>query len=247
MKNSTKILAVLLISILLSSCASKYVTPGSDVKISTLADEDISKILQNKPSAEFPATIAVARIQAPNYSNYQYRNYRNNEGYVNKNFSMILTRDADEEKVFEEIGKLKGIKQVSPFNRLLLPYDYKTIKDLRLAAAKMKAQMLLVYTFDSQFSIDTKNYGPQNAFALGYLKNKDVKVRTTCSAALFDVQTEYLYGLSEATAENSKKSNAWKKEDEVDNLRIETEKASFKKLGVELEKMWNGVLEEYQK
>lgn len=247
MKTSTKFLAFLLIVILVSSCATQYVTPGSDVKISTLADEDISKVLQNKPSAEFPVNIAVARIQAPNYTNYQYRNFTNSEPSVNRNYSMILTRDADEEKIFEDLSKLKDIIQISPFNRLLLPYDYKSIKDLRLAAAKMKAQMLLVYTFDSQFYIDTKNYGPQNVFALGYLKNKEVKVRTTCSAALFDVQTEYLYGLSEANAENSKKSNAWKKQDEVDNLRVETEKESFKRLGVELEKMWNDVLKEYKK
>lgn len=82
----------------------------------------------------------------------------------------------------------------------------------------------MVYTFDSQFSIDNKNYGPQNVFSLGYLKNKNVKVRTTASVALFDVQTEYLYGLAEVTAEQSKTSNVWKKENEVDYLRIETEK-----------------------
>ena len=118
---------------------------------------------------------------------------------------------------------------------------------MRLAAAKMKAQMLLVYTFDTEFSIDAKNYGPQNVFALGYLKNKEVEVRTTSSAALFDVQTEYLYGLSEATAEKTKKSNIWKENQEVDNLRIEAEKESFSNLAKEIEKMWNEVYNEYQK
>ena len=240
-----KLLALSLIFTILSSCATKYVTPGGDVKISALADEDISKALSNKPSAEFPVTIAVARIQAPKYTNNRY-SYRNSEP-TNGNFSMILTREVDEEKQIQEIGKLKGIKQISPFNRLLLPYNYNSIKDLRLAAAKMKAQMLLVYTFDTEFSIDAKNYGPQNVFSLGYLKNKNVKVRTTASAALFDVQTEYLYGIAEASAEQTKTSNAWKKQDEVDNLRIETEKESFKKLTSQIKEMWNGVVEEYKK
>ena len=64
---------------------------------------------------------------------------------------------------------------------------------------------------------------------------------------MFDVQTEYLYGLAEASAEQTKTSNAWKKQDEVDNLRIETEKESFKKLTSQIKEMWNGVVEEYKK
>ena len=240
----TTISTLFLIVFLLNSCATKYTTPGSEVKISALADEDIAKVLTNKPSAEFPVKIAVARIQAPNYSNFLYNR---RQEVPNGNFSMILTREPNEENTIKELAKLKGIKQISPFNRLLLPYNYQTIKDLRLAAAKMKAQMLLVYTFDTEFSVDAKNYGPQNVFALGYLKNKELKVRTTSSVALFDVQTEYLYGLAEATAEKTKKSNIWKENQEVDNLRIESEKESFENLSKEIEKMWKEVYDEYNK
>ncbi len=239
-----KILSLSLLLAIFSSCSTKYVTPGDDVNISQLADEDIAKILSNKPTSEFPVSIAVARIQAPTYTNY---NNPRDKSYGNGNFTMILTREADEEKQIQEIAKLKGIKQMSPFNRLLLPYNYSSIKDLRLAAAKMKAQMLLVYTFDTEFSVDAKNYGPQNAFTLGYLKNKDVKVRTTSSAALFDVQTEYLYGLAEATEEVQKNSNIWKQSQDVDNLRVESEKKSFEKLSKEIGKMWEDVYQEYHK
>lgn len=227
------------------SCSPKYVTPGNTVKISALADEDIAKILSNKPASEFPVNIAIARIQSPDYSNYRYRYAYNPQPQAK--FSMVLTRDAAEEEAFENLSKMEGVKQASPFNRLLLPYNYTSVKDLRLAAAKMKAQMLLVYTFDTRFTVDTKNYGPQNVIALGYLKNKEVKVTTTASVALYDVQTEYLYGLAEATGSETKKANAWKKLDEVDNLRLQTEKKSFDKLMVEIQKMWKGVMEEYAK
>lgn len=231
-----------IIMAIITSCTN-YVTPGSAVKISELADEDISKLLSNKPASEFPVNIAVARIQHPQYTSYNYQ--RNQYSQSQGNFSLILTRDAEEDQAFQKLSDLNGVKQASPFNRLLLPYNYKSIKDLRLAAAKMKAQMLMVYTFDTEFTIDTKNYGPQNAFSLGYLKNKDVKVTTTASVALFDVQTEYLYGLAEATSDEHKKSNAWKKGDEVDNLRIATEKKAFDKLMGEIEKLWDGVMQEY--
>jgi hypothetical protein len=236
---------LLLLIVSAASCSPKYVTPGSDVKISELADADISKLLANKPAAEFPVNIAVVRLQSPTYTSYRYRS-----SYAPQpldKFSMILTRDAEEEEAFAKLAKMEGVKQASPFNRLLLPYTYNSIKDLRMAAAKMKAQMLLVYTFDTQFFVDTKNYGPQNIIALGYLKNKEVKAVTTASVALFDVQTEYLYGLAEATAHQKRKANAWKKLDEVDNLRMETEKESFNSLVGEIEKMWKGVMQEYAK
>lgn len=227
------------------SCSNKYVTPGGSVNISELADEDIARLLEKQPTAVFPVNIAIARVQAPKYTSYtqQTRGYEEPQG----SFSMILTRDVEEEEAFEKLVKLDGVKQASPFNRLLLPYNYKSIKDLRLAAAKMKAHILLVYTFDTEYIIDTKNYGPQNALAMGYLKNKEVKVVTTASAALFDVQTEYLYGLAEATSKASKKANAWKKEDEVDALRVQTEKGSFNNLIAEIEKVWQDIHKEYAK
>ncbi|MEP7377376.1 MAG: hypothetical protein ABI675_28495 [Chitinophagaceae bacterium] len=236
-------LIFLVIVIFVVTSCGHYVTPGSAVKISELADEDISKLLSNKPASDFPVNIAVARIQHPQYKSYSYQ--RNLYSEQQGNFSLILTRNAEEDEAFQKLSEFNGVKQASPFNRLLLPYSYKSIKDLRLAAAKMKAQMLMVYTFDTEFTIDTKNYGPQNVLSLGYLKNKDVKVTTTASVALFDVQTEYLYGLAEATSSENKKSNAWKKEDQVDNLRIDTEKKAFEKLMGEIEKMWTGVVQEY--
>lgn len=235
---------LVLVSFFLASCAAKYTTPGGSVNISELADEDIAKILSNKPAAQFPVNVAIARIQSPRYTALGY----SRAVYANPSasYSMVLTRDAVEEEVYENWSKLEGIESASPFNRLLLPYQYKTIKDLRLAAAKMKAGMLIVYTFDTEYVIDTKNFGPQNAISLGYLKNKEVKVVTTASAAVFDVQTEYLYGLTEATARKVKKSNAWKKQEEVDALREDTEREAFMGLSKKIEELWGDILEEYR-
>ncbi len=227
----------------LCACGTSYTTPGASVNISEQADEEVAKVLNTEPTTTFPARIAIARIQSPNYTNYKnkkYSPYRSNNGY-----SMVLTREVQEDEVFRQINDWDGVAVASPFNRLLLPYEYKTIKDLRIAAAKMKAQMLLVYTFDTQYIVDTKNFGPQNVIALGYLKNKEVKVVTTASAALFDVQTEYLYGLAEETASETKKSNAWKKVEELDALRLNTEATAFQGLVKNVASMWEEVLKEY--
>ena len=88
---------------------------------------------------------------------------------------------------------------------------------------------------------------PFSIYSPNALRVKEVKVRTTSSAALFDVQTEYLYGLAEATEEVEKKSNIWKENQDVDQLRLDSEKKSFEKLSKEIEKIWDGIYQEYNK
>ena len=80
------ILVAIVTAIIITSCG-HYVTPGGAVQISELADEDISKLLSNKPASEFPVNIAVARIQHPQYTSHKYQDnqYTEQQG----NFSMI--------------------------------------------------------------------------------------------------------------------------------------------------------------
>ncbi|MFB2802484.1 hypothetical protein [Shewanella seohaensis] len=68
---------------------------------------------------------------------------------------------------------------------------------------------------------------------------------TTVSAALFDVRTEYLYGLAESTAKESRNASVWSTSDAVDDLRRVTEKQAFLQLIPEIEKTWAGVIAEY--
>ena len=81
--------------------------------------------------------------------------------------------------------------------------------------------------------------------SLGFLKNKEVTVTTTVSAAVFDVRTEYLFGLAEATAKETKNASVWSTSDAVDDLRVTTEKQGFQKLLPEIEKTWSGIIEQY--
>src|SRR5689334_21271556 len=86
-----------------SYCSLKYVTPGSDVKISSLADEDISKLLANKPASDFPVNIAIARIQHPQYTSYSYHRDHASGNAPGQNFSLILTRDAGEDEGLKKL------------------------------------------------------------------------------------------------------------------------------------------------
>ncbi|WP_339074950.1 hypothetical protein [Teredinibacter turnerae] len=120
-----------------------------------------------------------------------------------------------------------------------------SIKSLRESAARLKADVLLIYTFDTSFHVGGQSYVPLSAISLVFLKNKEVTVTTTVSAALFDVRTESLFCLSEATAKESNNSSVWSTSAEVDDMRVSTEKLAFEQLIPEVEKTWSAILKQY--
>jgi hypothetical protein len=229
---------MLSLAIILSGCAS-YTTPGGSVQLSQLADADINELMSKKPAASFPANISVARVQAPGYQSYKVSSFGTGR------YSVITTREVESEDDFIRLSKLPQLAGIAPLNRILLPVDLDSVKALREASARLKADILLIYTFDTTFHAGEQKFAPLNVISLGFLKNKQVTVTTTVSAAFFDVRTEYLYGLSEATAQDIKSASVWSTSDAVDDLRVTTEKAAFQKLVPEIEKTWLGIVSQY--
>ena len=230
--------ATLLILFVLGGCAS-YTTPGGSVQLSELADTDINELMSKEPAANFPANISVARIQAPGYESYKLNSFGTGR------YSVVTTREVETEEDFKRLADLPEVAGIAPLNRILLPSNLDSIKSLREVSARLKADILLIYTFDTSFHAGEQKFAPLNVISLGFLKNKEVTVTTTVSAAFFDVRTEYLFGLSEATARESKKSSVWSTSDAVDDMRVTTEQAAFQKLIPEMEATWSGIVSQY--
>src|SRR5690242_8419740 len=78
---------------------STYVTPGGGAKLADLSQTswDIEKALARKPAAAFPARLAMVRVQASGYRSY------GNQGYGTGKYSIVTTRDIEEEKDFDRI------------------------------------------------------------------------------------------------------------------------------------------------
>lgn len=224
--------------LVLVGCAS-YTTPGGGVRLGQLADSDINELMAKQPAATFPANIAVARVQAPGYQSYKVSSFGTGR------YSVVTTREVETEEDFERLSKLPDVAGIAPLNRILLPSYLDSVKALREASARLRADILLIYTFDTTFHAGEQKFAPLNVISLGFLKNKKVTVTTTASAALFDVRTEYLYGLSEATAMESKQASVWSTSDAVDDLRVSTEKEAFHNLLLEIEKTWSGIRAQY--
>lgn len=231
-------LAMLGALLILGGCAS-YTTPGGSVQLSSLAESDINLLMSKEPAAVFPANISVARIQAPGYLSYRVSSFGTGR------YSVVTTREVETETDFARLAKMPQVSGIAPLNRILLPENLDSIKSLREAAARLKADILLIYTFDTSFHAGEQQFAPLNVVSLGFLKNKEISVTTTVSAAFFDVRTEYLYGLAESTAKETGNASVWGTSEAVDDLRVITEKTAFTQLIPEIEKAWAGIISQY--
>lgn len=223
---------------LISGCAT-YTTPGAGVNIGNLAaaDEDIAEIMSREPTAPFPARIALARVQANGYYS------ASNSCYGRGQYCIVTARDVEHESDFEALAGLPMVAGVAPLNRILVPETLGSIRELRVAAAKLKTDILLVYTFDTRFNVDSTDIGPLQLVSLGFFRNKKAHVTTTASAALFDVRSGFTYGVAEATATAQQSASVWSTEEAIEKARVQTEGESFQSLTREVEKLWKSVVE----
>lgn len=234
---------LVLLPLVINGCHQSYVTPGGPVQLDsfTAPDEDIRERLLRQPAAPFPARIAIVRVQGPDYRSYT------NDSYGTGNFSVVTTRDVETDEDFERLTRLPMVAGLAPINRLLLPRKLMSEYDLRRAAATVKADLLLIYTFDTQFRLDEKDVGPLRLVSLGMLPTKEAVITTTASAVFCDVRSGFVYGLAEATAKDKGIASEWTTNDAVDRCRRRAEEKAFKALVEEVEKTWKGVVEEHVK
>ncbi len=225
---------------IITGCAT-YQTPGAGVNIPNLSksDADIRDLFNVEPAAPFPARIAIARVQASGYSS------RSNQCYGSGQFCVVTTRDIEPEDSFKRIETLPQVAGLASMNRLLLPSKLENTKDIRRASATLKTDVLILYSLDTGFNVESTDIGPLALISLGFLPNKNAKVTTTASAAIIDVRTGFIYGVAEATAIEEQRATFWSSSDAIDAARRKAETNAFQKLVGEIEKLWGGVLKEY--
>lgn len=228
---------------LLSGCVA-YIAPGARADLKGLAPADIEAGFAVQPSKPFPATIAAVRLQSSAYSNF---NLRQKGGLYNVGkYSVITTREVEDATQVERLTRLPQVTELVGLNRLVLPTRIDSEKDLRLAASRLQADLLLLYTFDTAF------YGsdaakPLTVITLGLSPTRKVRVTTTASAVLMDTRTGFLYGVFETSNGRDTWSTSWGTKEAADLARRENEKAAFQTLVDEIVKAWPALTERYGK
>jgi hypothetical protein len=221
--------------LLLVACATSYRTPGSGVSIPQITTPSVAEGLARQPAANFPAHLAVVRVQGAGYVS------PTNYGYGGGNFSVVTARDVETEADFTRLAALPGVAGVGALNRLLLSEHLNNADDLRMAAAQLHADIVLLYTIDTRFRTDTTQIGPLQLVSLGFFPNKKAVVASTCAAAFIDTRTGYVYGVTESTANEQQRSDLWNKEEAIENARARAEGAAFRAAMTDIEKLWNSI------
>jgi hypothetical protein len=224
--------------ILVSGCAS-YVTPGGPARLDQINRADIAEAASRRPTVQFPARLAVIRIQARDYKSYS------TEGYGTGQFSAVTTQELLTDERMQDVLNWPSVAAVVPVTRLTIPSRLNSVDDLRVAGAQVQADILVVYTIDTSFRVQGKGYGPLTAISLGIIPDRDAHVTATASAVMVDVRSGFIYGVAEATASKSGLTNAWESSTTVDRKRIQAEEESFEKLMDQMAKTWAGIVKQH--
>ena len=238
------ILTLMIPVLWLPGCGNHYVTPPGGVTLASIApanahDGEIGTYYDARPASGFPASIAIARVQGPGYST------NTNQGYGSGRYTIVTARDIETNEAIADMQALPMIQGVAPLGRLLVPEYMESIEDLRAPAARLRADMMLIYSVDTTFAIDGKSLGPASLLSLGFLPNKTARVTATVAGVLVDVRTGYVYGTTEASATESHRASVWSTAMIVDSARISAEKEAFTDFVDEFAHLWAGVVNTY--
>jgi hypothetical protein len=235
---------LLLLTAFLSGCASSYATPGRGAEMQLfgaakdqISDSSVVHVIDRRPLASLPTSIAFVRVQAPGYSS------ENVQSWGRGAYSIITEREIqNEDTVLADLrAKLPKVKGFAPISRLLLPEEMRSDLELRQAAAALHADMVLIYTLDTSFRVQDVA-APLSVITLGLSPNQVAHVTCTASAVLLDTRNGYVYGIAEATEQQDQLASAWTSDVAVDQTRRRVEGKAFAKLGTQLEETWKGVV-----
>lgn len=227
----------------LVGCAS-YIPPGAKADLQAFAPASIQEGFAAKPTSPFPASIAFVRVQGPAYTNYRLQQMGG--AYGSGRYTVVTTREVEEEAQLERIAKLPQVAGVTGVNRMLLPPKLDGDREIREAAARLHADLVFVYTFDTVF-FESDLAKPLTIITLGLSPTSKVAVTTTVSGLLLDTRTGYVYSTYETTTKADTRSTSWGSRDAADEARRNNERAAFAQMVEEFATTWPRLLERYGK
>jgi hypothetical protein len=234
--------ALILLATFFAGC-STYIAPSGRADLASLSSASHVSIRESfaaKPAAQFPAHIAAARIQASGYRSYSTE--RQGGVFGEGRYSVITVQELDEPATLQTLSSLPQIGGFIHLSRLLLPPKLQSDVELREAAARLKADMLLLYTFDTSFH-DNDASVALNVITLGLSPTRKIFVHVTGSALLLDTRTGFIHAALESSEHRELRTNAWESRDTADRARQSAEAAAFRSLLEQFQKNWPQIVD----
>lgn len=227
----------------LAGC-STYIPPGAKADLQAFAPPSIQEGFAAKPTNPFPASIAAVRVQSPSYTNYYID--QNGGRHGSGRYSVITTREVEEQSQFDRVTALPQVAGLVALNRMLLPAHLEGDREIREAASRLQADLVFLYTFDTVF-YDTDAAKPLTVITLGLSPTRKISAVTTVSGLLLDTRTGYVYSAYEVTEREATIATSWGSRDTADETRRKTERRAFGKLVDELVASWPKLLQRHEK
>jgi hypothetical protein len=225
--------------VLFCTGCSSYVTPGGAADLDQINRVKLIDGSPRQPAPQLPANFAVVRVQAAAYKSYAA------QGFGSGRFSVITAREAPSPEQLQLIAKWPAVDNAALLNASWLPEKFESIDDLRGAAAKMQADVLLVYTVETTFKLHGQAVPPEGSIALGDKASAPATVSAVASAALVDVRTGYVYGRAEAPA-SADVTDVLKARDALEARRLDVEHDALAQLMMKAGKTWADIAQQYQ-
>ena len=221
-----------------------YIPPSGRADLRAISSFTMQESFAAKPAAVFPASIAAVRVQAPRYRSY----FTEREGgvYGDGRYCVITVKEVEDDSDLDGISRMPDVGGLISISRLLLPQTLKSDRELREAAARLKADMLLLYTFDTSFHNNDESVA-LNVITLGLSPTRRVFVHVAASALVIDTRTGFIYAALESNEKRDVRTNAWESRETADRARRDAEKAAFKTLAGEFEKNWSKIVDRAKK
>jgi len=245
-----RITCALILLGLLAGCQTHVVAPmGADMSVFGMppdentrraqTDYEIEKTLELAPLARFPATIAIVRVQSAASASRSH-----GVSYGSGAYQIELTPTVETDAHLRQVDRLNQVHGAVRLNRLVIGERCRTNKDLRAAAARLHADLLLVYTINTEWAIDN-DAEPLDAITFGFSKYKNVTVTSTATALLLGTHNGYIYATAEVARDKRYKDNAWRNSEQIEEAKETLEQQAFDGLVESFVKAWPGVVDAY--
>ena len=220
----------------------RYTTPGDRAGFISPDRPEITQGFSSKPAAQFPAYVAAVRVQSSGYRGFGLNPA---EVHGTGRYSVMLVRDVERPEDIQRMQSMPQVAGLISLSRLLLPTQLDSIAVLRSAAAQLKADTLLIYTFDTVF-VNTDTSKAVTELSLGLAPTIELRLASTASALLVGVRTGFVYGAVDGSASQEFLTNAWANARAADLARRDVEARAFSTMVTQLEQFWPTMLSQLQ-
>jgi hypothetical protein len=216
-------------SIAVAGACASYRVPGRGADFALFAPRSAAP----QPAAQFPATLALVRVQASGYDSLSVHR-RAGDG----RYSIVTVRDVEQAEDFERLAKLPQVRALVSFNRTAIAGELIGGDELRRIGAELQADLVLAYTLDTLFQ-SNKGGPPLQSVPLAASTTRVAAIESTASAIVLDTRTGFVYGRASASETQAAPISPWWKETAIDEFRRGVERAAFHALIARLEETWS--------